>query len=317
MPHGPPTVLSGASLPHQLRDLTRPPEEAYLWGRLPPGPRVGIVGTRKSSARGFRIAFEVAHQLASLGMTIVSGGALGIDRAAHLGALRARAPTLVVAPAWLDRPYPKTNGRLFDTVVSRGGGYMTVATPTDLLLDPTFWRRNEVLAALCDVILFGEMGIPSGALNAAKFARQLGVPRFILPWSLTAKDLRGTQAELGRSATPYFGPGQLVRLLSARTFDNPGYWERSPAALVEPPRKRRRRSRKKTALLSPQIEMSLPDLTSDPVLAAIAGGATTIDAVVETTGMSAAMAQHRVLGLTLEGAVFRDGSGLLRTGAQR
>jgi DNA processing protein len=313
MPNGPPTVLSGVTLPHQLRDLPRPPEEAYLWGRLPPGPRVGIVGTRESSTRGFRIAFEVARQLASLGMTIVSGGAKGIDRAAHLGALRARAPTLVVAPAWLHRATPGMNVRLFDLAVERGGGYLTVASPTDSLIEPTYWRRNEILVALCDVVLFGEMGVPSGALSAARYARNLGVPRFILPWHPGAPDLRGTQAELERGAIPYYRSGQLVSLLSARTFDNPDYWERSPAALVGPPRKRKRRRKKAAAASSCEVvATSFRAIDGDPVLDAIARGATTVDLLVEATGLSAAAAQHRVLGLTLEGAVYRDQGGLLQ-----
>src|SRR6187455_1955742 len=87
-PQDPPSVLSGASLPLPLRDLPRPPDEAYLWGRLPPGPRIALVGRRHPSAAGFRTAFDTARRLAALGMTIVSGGAWGIDRAAHLGALR-------------------------------------------------------------------------------------------------------------------------------------------------------------------------------------------------------------------------------------
>lgn len=132
-----PIVLEGEALPHQLRDMRRQPDAAYLWGRLPPGPRVGIVGSRSPSREGFRIAFEVARELAALGMTIVSGGALGIDRAAHLGALRARGKTLVVAPLWYERAYPKQNRKLFHRIVAGGSAYARGATTIDAIAERT------------------------------------------------------------------------------------------------------------------------------------------------------------------------------------
>jgi DNA processing protein len=328
-PFAPPTVLSGAALPLALRDLTSPPEAAYLWGHLPPGPRIGLVGTRKPSREGFRIAFETARRLSALGMTIVSGGAWGIDRAAHLGALRSRGKTLVVAPLWLDAAYPRENRTLFGAVLARGGAYLTVGELGAIPFGPTFARRNEVLVALCDVVLFGEMGVPSGALTAARFARAQGRPRLLLPWSLDAPDTCGVEAELDRAAGGYFRPSQLVRLLEGRRFDNPEYWERSAEVLLEwaageaRRRKRRRRTGKAQASSPVQDRPPAPVQQSasksgalsvhpDPVLAAIIGGTSTIDGLVERTGFNAAVVQHRVLCLTLEGAVCRDAAGLLR-----
>lgn len=326
----PPVVLSGTSLPHALRDMSRPPEQAYLWGRLPPGPRIGLVGTREPSARGCRIAFEVARQLAALGMTIVSGGALGIDRAAHLGALRAGGQTLVVAPLWLHRAYPKANRRLFAHVLARGGGYLAVSEPDAEPFAPTFARRNEVLVALSDIVLLGEAGAPSGSLMAGRFARQTGVPELVLPWAHDALDLRGLEGELERGARGYFNPTQLVRLLEGRLFDNPTYWERSLRAVRERQgaleAKNALRKRKKVSALtdppdsarakprapSKHAAKARPANVDDPVLSAIAGGATTVDAITEQTELAAADIQYRVLLLTLEGVVLRDEAGLLR-----
>lgn len=329
-------MLSGASLPHQLRDLTRPPEQAFLWGRLPPGPRIGIVGTRTPSRDGFRIAFEVARQLAALGMTIVSGGALGIDRAAHLGALRARGKTLVVAPLWYGRAYPKGNRELFASVVAKQSAYLTVSDLDAEPIEPTFRRRNQALVALCDVLLLGEMGVPSGTLMAARFARDARVPHFILPWSVRTLDARGTAAQLARQVPGYFNPVQLIELLRGRAFDNPCYWQRSPGAVQERTRalekKAQERARKKKAPSSVGKSASSGKKrassaahpgkgateevqaapTTDPIAWAIANGATTIDAIAESTRLGAAVVQHRVLRLTLEGVVLRDAAGLLR-----
>lgn len=325
-PPGPPIVLSGASLPHQLRDLPSPPAEAYLWGRLPPGPRIGIVGTRTPSREGFRIAFEVARQLAALGMTIVSGGALGIDRAAHLGALRARGKTLVVAPLWYERAYPEDNRKLFAGILAKGGAYLTVSDFDAQPIAPEFARRNEMLVALCDVLLLGEAGVPSGTLMAARFARRAGVPQFLMPWSVRALDARGTQSEFDRGVRGYFHPVQLVQLLEGRGFDNAAYWERSGRAVqarllaLEAKTKLRGRGKKKagakkrSAGKQEQKVMAFAGAppASDAIVVAIAAGATTIDAIAEATQLGAAAVQHRVLRLTLEGMVLRDGAGLLR-----
>lgn len=326
LPPGPPIVLSGSALPHQLRDLPSPPAEVYLWGRLPPGPRIGIVGTRTPSREGFRIAFEVARQLAALGMTIVSGGALGIDRAAHLGALRARGKTLVVAPLWYDRAYPAENRKLFGGILAKGGAYLTVSGSDAQPIAPTFETRNEMLVALCDVLLLGEAGVPSGTLMAARFARRAGVPQFLMPWSIRALDARGTQSEFDRGVPGYFHAVQLVQLLEGRAFDNAVYWERAGRAVqartlaLEAKRKLRGRAKKKAGAKKRRARkqeqkvmasVSAP-ASSDAIVGAIAAGATTIDAIAEATQLGAAAVQHRVLLLTLEGMVLRDGAGLLR-----
>jgi len=319
-------LLSGASLPRELADLINPPAEAHLWGLIPKGPRVGLVGTREPSREGFRIAFAAARQLAALGMTIVSGGALGIDRAAHLGALRARGSTLVVAPLWYERAYPNENRKLFARLVRSGHGYLTVSAADAAPVTPTFHRRNRILAALSDVLLLGETGTPSGGLNAVKFARDLGVPVLVLPWSTRAFDTRGTQNELERGKMGYFNPVQVIRLLEGRIFDNPVYWERSARAVEERDRAleakeqaRARKSKRKAKTTRGKAQRSgapgaPPARSDDPILGAVAAGMTTIDAIVDHTGEGAAVVQHRVLRLTLEGAVYRDAAGLLRVG---
>src|SRR5690606_38703815 len=199
--------------------------------------------------------------------------------------------------------------------------YLTTSRADAEPFTPTFRRRNEVLVALCDVLLLGETGTPSGALNAAQYAREANLPHFLLPWSTRALDTRGTQAEFGRHVPGYFNPVQLVELLSSRVFDNVDYWERSVRAAREHTRalekkdeQRSGRKKQRAAAAPPGARVSptaAPEL-DDPVACAIARGATTIDAIAERTRLAAAVVQHRVLLLTLQGAILRDGSGLLR-----
>jgi predicted Rossmann fold nucleotide-binding protein DprA/Smf involved in DNA uptake len=259
-------------------------------------------------------------------MTIVSGGALGIDRAAHLGALRARGKTLVVAPLWCDRAYPAENRRLFGSILAKEGAYLTVSASDAQPIAPAFARRNEVLVALCDVLLLGEAGVPSGTLMAARFARRAGVPQFLLPWSVRALDARGTQSEFARGVPGYFHPVQLVRVLEGRGFDNATYWELSGRAVqartlaLDAKAKLRGRGKKKAGAKKrgagkqeqKVVAADRAPPSTDVVVVAIAAGATTIDAVAEVTQLGAAAVQHRVLRLTLEGMVLRDGAGLLR-----
>src|SRR5262245_46006796 len=122
----PVVVLSGPTLPPRFADLPRPPKLLYLWGELPRGPAVAIVGTRHATPAGLEFAETLSHDLARAGVAIFSGGAGGIDSAAHRGALRAGGTTVVMAPAGFDHPYPPENRRLFAQVVERGGAYASL-----------------------------------------------------------------------------------------------------------------------------------------------------------------------------------------------
>ncbi len=181
-----PRVLRGDDLPARLRELPTPPEPLYLWGRLPPGPLVGIVGTRNPSPEAERFTSALARELASAGVAVASGGAAGIDVAAHRGAFEATGVTLVVAPSGLDRAYPAQHEGFFREIVARGGGYLTPSEPEAPPSIPAFHRRNRVLAALVDALVLVEAAEPSGALRTTHAARRFGRPVFVVahaPWN--------------------------------------------------------------------------------------------------------------------------------------
>jgi DNA processing protein len=324
--------LAAGRLPVRLADLKRPPEEVYLWGVMPPGPWVAIVGSRGASQAALRLARQTARVLSRLGVTILSGGARGIDTAAHEGALDAGGSTLVVAPVWLDRAYPSENRDLFARVLAGGGGYLTGSTIESQPYGSVFHRRNEILAALSDVVLLGEAGVPSGALSAMRAARSLGRPRYVLPCGLEDERTLGCESELARGARPYFRAAQLTALLEPQTFDNPLWWE--TLARLQADRRERQdvRSRgreareqllrgRKTAdaTSEPMPAGAAPRATAatqEPVLMALAAGATTADRVCEQTGLPASVVQYQLLCFTLQGRVRQDERGLLQlTGA--
>jgi DNA processing protein len=178
-----------AAYPPVLRALAspeKPPPTLYVRGELPRLPGIAVVGRRAASAEAITFTRALVHDLAAAGFSVWSGGALGVDAAAHEAALSARAPTVVVAGAGLSNPYPAEHAPLFDRVLRAGGALVS------RLPDPTpprpahFLARNQVLAAMTVATVVVEAGLQSGARSASAAARRLGRPLCVVPhppWS--------------------------------------------------------------------------------------------------------------------------------------
>ncbi|MEI8257389.1 MAG: DNA-processing protein DprA, partial [Deltaproteobacteria bacterium] len=116
-------------------------------------PLVAIVGTREADTYGAALAREFAMALAKQHVGVVSGGALGIDAAAHAGALDAGGRTAVVLPSGLDQLYPLRHKPMYEEIVARGGALVSPFPPETPPARWTFPRRNALLAALCDLLV--------------------------------------------------------------------------------------------------------------------------------------------------------------------
>lgn len=148
--------------------------------KLLAAPTVAIIGTRKTTDYGRRAAFSLAHDLAGGGATIISGMALGIDTAAHEGALEAKGNTLAVLGAGVDVCYPTENQKLFDTLIARG----LLISETSLGRAPEaylFPLRNRIVAALADIVIVIESDIKGGAMITARLAQNFGRPLCAYP----------------------------------------------------------------------------------------------------------------------------------------
>ncbi|MGW8483931.1 DNA-processing protein DprA [Microbacterium sp. NPDC055903] len=156
-----------------------------LWVRGDPGRLRGaklasIVGARASSSYGDQTTGEIAGDLAGGGVVIVSGGAYGIDGAAHRAALSAGGGTVAVLAGGVDRPYPMGHHQLFERIAVSGAVVAEVPCGTA----PTKWRflsRNRLIAALGDATVVVEAGIRSGSLNTAGHAAAIGRPLGAVP----------------------------------------------------------------------------------------------------------------------------------------
>jgi len=169
--------------PSGLRDLTDAPEKFRVMGTLPDLTRaLAIVGTRRADDEALDFAYALAREAALQGVVVVSGGAIGVDRAAHEGVLEGGGRTVVVLPTGLDAPYPPANHGLFERVCRAG----CVLTEVEDGTDPQpgrFLQRNRLIAALASSTVVVQAPARSGALSTARFAKRLGRQIFAVPAS--------------------------------------------------------------------------------------------------------------------------------------
>ena len=277
-----------SSYPDWARILSEPPRLRVL-GSLEEGPRVAIVGTRKPTPEAESFAFGLGRDLAEAGVVVWSGGAVGIDAAAHKGAVSMNRSTVAVIGSGLDRPYPDENADLFEKIVAAGGALVSPFEDSDLSMRSRFFRRNEVLAAAVSVLVIVECSFRSGALNAAKSARGLGKRVAVVPHSPWEISGRGCLDEIRRGAAVVTSVEDILRLAGFQV----------PSASVKQARAEQR---------------ELPFLSMDPreakVLELLATPRSAAD-LCETLEESPGSVATLLLDLTLRGAIEEVAGGLV------
>jgi DNA processing protein len=164
-------------------------------------PSVAIVGTRAPSGGGRRLAFETARALAGSGVCVISGLALGIDAAAHEGALAAGAPTIGVLGGGHDNFFPLGNRELAERIIGCGGAVISPYAPKWPARPWQFLERNAIVAGLADGVIVVEAAARSGALNTASHAADLGIPVMAFPGDVDRVKVAGCLALLRDGAT--------------------------------------------------------------------------------------------------------------------
>jgi DNA processing protein len=202
-----------ARYPSRLRGLLDAPASlSTCGGSLEAGRVVAIVGSREATGEATSFARDLAAQLAQLGVVVVSGGALGIDAAAHRGALEAGGRTWAVAGTGHHHVFPEEHADLFRQIAG-GPGAMVWPFAPDYRHRSAFLARNRVLVALADSVVVVQAGFPSGALRAAAVARTLRKPLWVVPAPPWLDAFRGSRMLLDRGARPLlFVEGFLASL---------------------------------------------------------------------------------------------------------
>lgn len=171
-----------------------------LRGTLPDAPPIAIVGRRAASHEALTFTRALVHGLADAGVSIWSGGAIGIDGAAHFAALEAGISTVVIMGAGLDCPYPPEHVRLYERILDAGGALLS-HLPDHYTPRPfNFLARNELLAALTLATVVVEAGLRSGARSTAAWARKMGRPLCVVPHAPWVEGGAGCADELARGA---------------------------------------------------------------------------------------------------------------------
>ena len=195
---------------------------------------MSIVGSRAATGYGAHVAGEIAADLAEQGWVIVSGGAYGIDAAAHRGALAARAATIAVMACGLDQPYPAGHAGLFADIA--GDGLMLSEWPPGRPARLRFLIRNRTIAAMTCGTVVVEAGERSGALNTARHAAELGKPLMAVPGPVTSAQSAGCHRIIREwGATCVTRAADIIEMLSPLGAAQAPPAAAAPAAADAPP----------------------------------------------------------------------------------
>lgn len=307
--------LGDPNYPTKLLELVNPPRVLTTSGPLIASRAVAIVGSRRATAGSLAFAREIAFQLARAGVVVVSGGAVGVDGAAHRGALEAGGATWVVSPTREGEVYPPEHSALFADIARSTESRMIWPFSDDhTRTSKSFLYRNGVLAALSEALVVVQAHFKSGSRNAVSCARDLGRPVWAMtafPW---AKEFQGSTDEIEQGrARPLCSAAQLLKALG---LDGAAQRDEPPQlGLAYPPQQKGRRATGSARFPAPPSRA--PDTaswTSDEILvfSYVCVGPTHMDQIVEATGLPVPPAATALLTLALKDVVVEGPSGFFR-----
>ena len=268
-----------ARYPASLKNISDPPMILYYKGTLPDfngSPLIGVVGTRKASAYGLKLAETVAGQIARCGGTVVSGMAEGIDAMATRGALNAQSPVVGVLGCGVDVVYPRCNKELF-LKMERCGCLISEYPPET---KPTKWnfpKRNRIISGLSCGVLVVEAPAKSGALITARQALDQGRDVFVTPGNVGIASCEGSNALLRDGAILVTSGWDILS----------EYAGRYPDKIREVTAPTDKKDVDKTAP-QPYIdqETHAADSVEESILALLNDGEQLIDTIIAKTGLS-------------------------------
>ena len=284
-------TLGDAEYPQALLNIADPPLMLYLMGLGPlTGPALAVVGSRNPTPQGAVNAREFSRALGLAGVTVVSGLALGVDAAAHEGALQSlqdrpdRLATVAVVGTGLDRVYPQSHRGLAHRIAHDGllVSEYPLGTPP---LAANFPRRNRIIAGLSQGTLVVEAALQSGSLITARLALEQGREVFAIPGSIHSTQSRGCHALIKQGAKLVESAQDILEEMDLAIPQQP----EGPASGQTP------------SLLNNLEEALLKALGHDPV---------GLDALQARLGLPAADLQVGLMTLELEGQLARLPGGL-------
>ncbi|HVV00294.1 MAG TPA: DNA-processing protein DprA [Verrucomicrobiae bacterium] len=271
---------SDAEYPELLKEIYDPPIVLYVKGVLLPKDKnsVALVGSRMTTHYGIETARKLAYQLAYLGVTVVSGGARGIDTAAHQGTLSARGRTIAVLGTGINIVFPPENQELYQRIAANGA--IVTQFPFNRPADKqSFPIRNRIVAGMTLGTVVVEANLTSGALITANFATDYGRQVFAVPGRIDSPRSKGCHDLLKKGAKLCEGAEDIL----------------SEFEYLFPPATRA--SAANQPALLPAAELSQPEQS---VYDALTSEELTIDEVIRKSGLPASAASVALLGLEMK-----------------
>ncbi|MEM9790305.1 MAG: DNA-processing protein DprA, partial [Planctomycetota bacterium] len=289
-------VIDQPDYPAPLRLIPDPPPLLWVRGRLSPRDAlaIAVVGSRQATQYGREQAARFAAHLADAGLTLASGGALGVDTAAHRAALQAQGRTLAVIGSGLHHPYPNANRALFDQIVHDDAGALLAELPLDT--PPAaehFPRRNRINSGLSLGTLVIEAAARSGALITARVAvEEHGRDCFALPGRVDAPASAGCHRLIRAGAAELVtSPNDLLDRLHDAGHTLTAAEEHTPPQAAP--------ERSEAA-----VPTTATTTTQQQLLAAL-DGPTSLDQLTARTGLATHAAQAELTMLEIQGHVTR------------
>lgn len=280
--------------PEALRGIGGPPLALFVVGdpSLLSQPQIAVVGSRAATPQGLDNARAFAAELARRGLIVTSGLALGVDGAAHQGALDAAGATIAVCGTGLDRVYPARHKALAHELVRRGGALVSELAPGAGALRQHFPSRNRLISALSLGVLVVEASRDSGSLITARLAAEQGREVFAIPGSIHNPLARGCHRLIREGAKLVESVDDILLELAPRL-----------GALL-----------REAAAADPDPAPDLPDPEAGRLLALLDDAPQTVDRLIARSGLSAAAVNAALLALELAGRVAIHGGGYQRRG---
>lgn len=211
--------LSDNSYPYLLKNIFDPPKRLNISGDLPDfnlHPPIAVIGSRKPTEHGERMAFELAGSLANAGFTIVSGLAYGVDSIAHRGCLDKNGVTVAVLGSGLEHIYPPIHEKLADEIVQKGGAVISEYEAKELPLQHHFPERNRIISGLSLGVVVVEAAIASGTLITARSALEQGREVFAVPGLAGNVNTAGTHRLIREGAALVESAQDIIDIMSPR-----------------------------------------------------------------------------------------------------
>jgi DNA processing protein len=297
--------------PRLLREIPRPPVLLFVRGDVNclSLPQVAIVGSRNPSQTGSDNAEQFAEYLAQCGFAICSGLALGIDAAAHRGALHANGKTIAVMGTGIDQIYPARHKLLAEQIVAAGGAIISEFPPGTSAHSSNFPQRNRIISGLSGGTLVVEAAVQSGSLITADYALQHNREVFAIPGSIHNPLARGCHQLIREGATLVETAkdivDQLAGLVSYKRQELLSEIEKSNKAIT----KEKTITRKNTAAVEPPIDVNEVE---QQILNALGYDPADMDLLLERTSLSIGNLSACLIELEIKGLVQQVGGSYQR-----